>query len=72
MNATIRYVVKFTNAGLTRPYSPFIRITHKIEGDHGDQDVDRTTIRGVLALIRFEFVKQLRLDSKRISLGCGR
>jgi len=37
MNATIRYVVKFTNAGLTRPYSPFIRITHKIEGDHGDR-----------------------------------
>jgi len=36
MNATIRYVVEFTNAGLTRPYSPFIHATHKIETDNDD------------------------------------
>ena len=68
MNATIRYNLEFTNAGLTRPYSPFMWITKKIDTTRFDpvHDVSLVVVFGM-----WSFMENLLIESYDDNLRTG-
>jgi len=68
MNATIRYVVEFTQSGLTRPYAPFITVAHNRNANEFNPSVDLSI---VFIFGLWELMESLMIESYDDNLTRG-